>query len=74
MLFFIIRNLEINNKCVIVSDICRKANFPILLENRIVSYMKESISRRKEIYGIKDLKLLLSELPSNIKYEVKSYN
>jgi hypothetical protein len=64
------RNLELNNRCVIVSDICKKANFPLLLENEIVSYMKNSVVRRNEPYSLKDIKMLLSEIPSSLKYEV----
>jgi hypothetical protein len=36
--------------------------------------MKEIMDKRNEIYNIKDLKKLLSELPSRIKLEVIKLN
>lgn len=56
---------------MIVAFTCRKAKIPINIEQEVKKYIRYIYNKNKEVVSTNELKSLLTEIPSALKYEVK---
>lgn len=65
------KRLLYNDKCMMISDICKSAKISVKLENSIKKFVKIYFEKDNSSYSIEELKVVLNEMPSTLKLKVK---
>jgi hypothetical protein len=58
---------------MIASNTCRKAKLPLKIENEMKNFIRRVNDKDKEMLTLKEVKTLLYELPSSLRYIVFIY-